>query len=174
MEKILDFNDRLGKIVSFLNIIRDITPIINTYSAPFTKVKTELASILEKLKNPDDIIINTPSGSDNMNELVRKKQILEENQEVVQLLDSLSKEIKGSSDFILKKYSKYFPNMVEEKIPDFRSTISSLISAAPSEMLTTEGRSGAQLAALERRKTHLDPRDIAKFYKDMIINVFNQ
>ena len=40
-------------------------------------------------------------------------------------------------------------------------------------MITTEGRTASQLAALERRKTHLDPRDIAKFYKDMIINVFN-
>ena len=92
----------------------------------------------------------------------------------MQLLDSLSSEIKSSSDFILKKYSKYFPNMIEEKIPDFKSTISSLISAAPAEMLTTQGRTAAQLAALEKRKTHLDPRDIAKFYKDMIINVFNQ
>ena len=64
--------------------------------------------------------------------------------------------------------------MVQEKIPDFRSNVSSLLAGAPSEMLSVEGRSAAQLAALEGRKSHMDPRDIAKFYKDMILNVFNQ
>ena len=114
---IFDFNDKLRKIVTFLNLIRDITPIINTYSKPYYDVKTKIGEILEKLKNPSIIDFGPPAESpaespgesstdSNLNTLDDKsikKQILKENQEILQSLDSISSEIKNSSDFILKK-----------------------------------------------------------------------
>lgn len=163
IESVSNFDIKVKKIVDYLNLQIDLIPVVNTYSKPFIEVKQKLQKIIDKLKNSNDINI------DEKEDTLRKKTVLIEHQNDIQLLDNLLNQIKESSDFIFNNYDDLFPKPKQESVDDITESL-----GAEPPMFTIEGRSDKQKEDLEKLKKRMNPMDIARVYRDMIYNVFDR
>lgn len=158
--------ETLEKITKYLTLQRDILPIINTYSKQFFKLKRKFRNLRDKF--------NEISLSSNQSQILEKKKlIIQEHSQDIQLLNILSSELKGKSDFLLIRYRQLGLGTIE-RLPDMASSgMSGFQEELMSEALEFEDRSEEQMAAYEATKKPLKPKEIAKYYKDMIFNILN-
>ena len=98
----------------------------------------------------------------------RKKKIINQNQSVINNLQRLSNEVKGSVDFVLKKYEFLNFNVISNKLPELNTLLNKIQEDIDLEITDNAGE------AIEAQKKTLDPRNIGKFYMDMIFNIFNK
>ena len=163
----------LKNVVGYLNLQRDIVPILNTYSASFYRINENLKNgFVEQLKEEDYF---SPSESSKISENLekQKRQILNNYSSDIEIVNKLSMELKTSSDFIIRRYEELELGKIERD-PDVVTGIKQFDDVdrknPPPGFLD---RSEKQLDNFEKQKKPMDPMDIAKYYKDMIFNILS-
>ena len=162
----------LKNVVGYLNLQREIIPILNTYSASFYRINENLKNgFLEQMK--EDYF--SPSESSEISEKLeeQKREIMNNYSSDIEIVNKLSMELKTSSDFIIRRYEELELGKIERD-PDIVTGINQFDDVdrknPPPGFLD---RSEKQLYDFEEQKKPMDPMDIAKYYKDMIFNILS-
>ena len=159
-----EIKEYIQKIIDYYHLMREIAPIINTYSEQFFRLKPKFDEMKQLINELDIVADDNEEAKEEM--LIKKREILSRYSSDIEILNRLAIELRQSSEFIIRRYRDYEFGEIERQPPESASADSAISSDFQFTDNTQE-----ELALLDSEKTSFNPMDIAKYYKDMISNI---